>query len=181
MGAHHYGLRRRPTKEGHDTILVAVNRLTKYARFVLLKHPFTTLQVIVKFIKEVVKLHGFPSSILFDRDKIFMSIFWRESFRLQHTTLKHSPAFHPYIDRQIVIVNKALETYLQCFANGQPQKSATWIHWIEFCDNTSPQKTTQMTPLQTLNGRIPPHIVRFGYKQTRVNIVEQISKKETPC
>ena len=65
-----------PKSEGYATIFVVVDRLTKYVHFILLTHPFTTLKVANKFIREVVvKLHGFQSSIIFDRYKVFTSIF----------------------------------------------------------------------------------------------------------
>ena len=68
--------------EGVDMIVV-VERLTNYRHFVALKTPFTTLTVAALFVIEMVRLHGFPTSIVSDRDKFFMSIFWREMLRLQ--------------------------------------------------------------------------------------------------
>ena len=40
-----------PMSEGVDTILVVVDRLTKFAHFVALKHPFMALTVASKFVR----------------------------------------------------------------------------------------------------------------------------------
>ena len=70
LGAHYHGFCRRVAETfGKDTILVVVvDRLSKYAHFIPLKHPFTTTMVAESFMQEMVRLHGFPASIIFDRE-----------------------------------------------------------------------------------------------------------------
>ena len=77
-----------PKSKGYNTILVVVDRLTKYAHFVALKHPFTAMVVARIFIQEVVRRHGILRSIVSDGDKIFMSQFWRKLFSLQGSELR---------------------------------------------------------------------------------------------
>jgi hypothetical protein len=111
-----------PLSDEVDTILVVIDRLTKFGHYIAIPHPYTALEVAAKFVKEVIGLHEFSTDIVSDRDKVFMSIFQREKFRLQQTHLLRSTALHPPTYGQSVIVNKMVETYLRCFANEQPKK-----------------------------------------------------------
>ena len=88
-----------PKSKWRDTILVVVDILSKYAYFFLsLSHPFSAPQVAQVFVSKIITLHGVPRSIVSDRDKIFMSIFWSKIFRLMGFELWHNSAYHPQTD-----------------------------------------------------------------------------------
>ena len=84
-----------PRSGGRDTILVVVDRLSKYRHFIVVKHPFTVASIAGIFVKEVVRLHRVPNSIVSNRDKNFVSHFWEELFQLQGTQLNRSSSYHP--------------------------------------------------------------------------------------
>ena len=94
-----------PTSNGFNAILVVVDSFTKYAHFLPLKHPFTTAHIARLVLDNIVKLHGLPKSIITDRDKIFVSAFWKELFKLYDIKLQLSTAYHPQTDGQTERVN----------------------------------------------------------------------------
>ncbi|GAB2270174.1 hypothetical protein Dimus_038827 [Dionaea muscipula] len=103
-----------PRSHGYDSILVVVHRLTKYAHFIPLSHPFSALKVAQLFHDQVARLHGYPSTLISNRDKVFTSLFWGEIFKLNGTKLCMSISYHPQSDDQTERVNRCLEDYLRC-------------------------------------------------------------------
>jgi hypothetical protein len=87
-----------PKSEGYDTILVVVDRFSKYAHFLPLKHPFSAAIVAQVFLDNVVKLHGVPKTLVSDRDKVFTSQFWKALFQTLGTQLALSTTYHPQSD-----------------------------------------------------------------------------------
>lgn len=106
-----------PLSEGCNVIMVVVDRFSKYAHFVPLRHPYTAPQVAKLFVDSIVKLHGVPSSIVSDRDLVFTSTFWHKLLKAMHTTLQYSTAYHPPIDGQTERVNQCLEMFLRCMVH----------------------------------------------------------------
>jgi hypothetical protein len=89
-----------PKSKGKDVILVVVDRLTKYAHFLPLSHPFTVHKVTQLFMDNIHKLHGFPQVIVTDRDRIFQSKLWQEIFSALKVKLNFNTAYHPESDGQ---------------------------------------------------------------------------------
>ena len=73
-----------------DVIMVVVDRLTKYAHFCALSHPFKASTIATTYMETIQKVHGNPKKIVSDRDPIFTSKFWIELFSCLGTQLSHS-------------------------------------------------------------------------------------------
>jgi hypothetical protein len=84
-----------PRSNKFDTILVVVDKFSKYGHFIPLSHPYTALTIAQAFLDQVYKLHGLPTQIISDRDKIFTSSIWQQLFRLTDTQLLMSSSYHP--------------------------------------------------------------------------------------
>ena len=84
-----------PPSHGFTVILVIVDRYSKGVHLGALPTHFSAFKVATLFLDLVCKHHGFPRSIVSDRDPVFLSSFWRELFRLSDTLLCMSTAYHP--------------------------------------------------------------------------------------
>lgn len=146
-----------PKSSRFDTILVIIDKYTKYGHFILLAHPFTALQVAQAFMYNVYKLHGLSESIISDRDKIFTSAFWRDLFKLTDTQLLMSSSYHPQTDGQTERLNQCLKAFLRCSVHSCLKQWAKWLPLAEFWYNTSYHSALGKSPFEVLYGHPPRH------------------------
>lgn len=145
-----------PKSEGKDVIWVIVDRFTKYAHFIPLSHPFTADQILTQFLEHFYKLHGLPTVIVSDRDRIFTSSTWKEVFEKAGVKLHFSSAYHPQTDGQSERVNQCLENYLRCMTSSKPRKWKALLPHAEWWYNTTFHTSLGMSPYQALHGIKPP-------------------------
>ena len=106
-----------PKSEGYGSIIVVVDRFSKYATFIAALKDCTAEETVMLFLKNVVKYWGLPKFIISDRDSRFTGKFLMELFKLMGTELHFSTSFHPQTDGQTERVNALLELYLRHFVS----------------------------------------------------------------
>ncbi|GKA21543.1 reverse transcriptase domain-containing protein [Tanacetum coccineum] len=105
------GLPRTPS--GYDFIWVMVDRLTKSAHFLPMKKTDSIEKLAQLYLKEIVCKHSVPMSIIFDRDSLFTSRFWKSLQEAMGTQLDMSTAYHPETDGQSERTIQTLEDMLR--------------------------------------------------------------------
>ncbi|GJY35111.1 putative reverse transcriptase domain-containing protein [Tanacetum coccineum] len=100
------------TSNGHDTILVIVDCLTKSAHFIPTRETDSMETLTMLYIKEIVSRYRVPISIISDCDSHFTSRFWQSLQNALGTQLYMSTAY-PKTDRQSERTIQTLEDMLR--------------------------------------------------------------------
>ena len=79
----------------HDSIWVMVDRLTKSAHFLPVRTDYSLDKLEEFYIKEIVRFHWIPMSIISDRDSRFTLRFWGKLQEALVTRLNFSTTFRP--------------------------------------------------------------------------------------
>ena len=131
---------------GYDAILVIVDRMTKRCHFIATTTAATALDVARIFMNVYFKDHGFPKSIVSDRDSKFMSVFWTEFMKLHNTTLKPTTSFHQSADGQTERTNRFIEDFFRCFCAHSQNDWCLKLPLCEFAFNSRYHDSIKMSP-----------------------------------
>ena len=93
-------------------------------------------------LKEVMRLHGIPESIVSNRDTKFTSIFWKELHRLMGSKLLMSTAFHPQMDGATECTNRSIAQILCTVVSNDQTDWSSKCLMVEFAINSSVNTTT---------------------------------------
>lgn len=158
---------------GQDTIFVVVDRLSKYAHFIPMSHPFTAKTVATTFIKEVVSYTGFLNQLYRIVTRFFSAISGQSYSVFKARSCGGVRPIICKLDGQTEIVNKCLETYLRCFCSESPRTWVKWVPWAEYWYNTTFHGSLGVTPFQAVYGRTPPPLLSFEASRTVNDTLDQ--------
>jgi hypothetical protein len=146
--------------QGHDAILVVVDRLTKMKHFIACHGTCDAEEVARLYTRHIWKIHGLPRTVVSDRGPQFVSAFWKHLNRRLRIQSLLSTAFHPETDGQTERANAVLEQYLRAYVSYLQDDWAEWLPLAEFACNSVRSETTLMTPFHANYGFHP----RMGFE-----------------
>lgn len=168
-----------PNSMRRDVIFVVVDRLSKYAHFMAMTHPFIAVEVAQCYLDNVFRLHGWLRSIVSDRDAIFLSQFWKGLFSLHGTDFLLSSAYHLETDGLTKVVNRCLETYLMCMTSDAPKDWCKYPPLVEWWYNTHYHSACQKTPYEIVYCQSPPlHLPYLPGESTNALVDRSMQSRE---
>uniref|UniRef100_A0A8C5QE97 Gypsy retrotransposon integrase-like protein 1 n=1 Tax=Leptobrachium leishanense TaxID=445787 RepID=A0A8C5QE97_9ANUR len=144
-----------PRSAGYDTVMVVVDRFSKMTHFIPHNGIPTAAQTASIFIREVLRLHGLPSTITSDRGTQFTSRFWRAFCKNLHIQQNLSTAYHPQTNGQTERTNGTLEQYLRCFVSHPQDDWYDLLPTAEFAYNNQVHRSTCQSPFHLNYGQPP--------------------------
>ena len=160
-----------PNSNGFNSILVVVDRLTKWAIFIPTTTRLNTAGLVDLVIDNVVTQHGFPSNVVSDRGSKFTSRLWKATCTALGMKVSLSTAFHPQSDGQTERVNQVLEQYLRVFVNYKQNNWSKLLSRAAFSYNNAEHSATKVSPF----------FANFGYSAKWVDDLVEPSDEVPPA
>ncbi|GJU22961.1 reverse transcriptase domain-containing protein [Tanacetum coccineum] len=138
---------------GHDTIWVIMDRLTKSAHFLPMHEDYKMDRLSRLYLNEIFSRHGVPISIISDRDSRFTSRFWQLRKEALRARLDMSMAYHPQTDGQSERTIQTLEDMLRACVLDFRGSWDVHLPLVEFSYNNSYHSSVRCAPFEALYGR----------------------------
>jgi hypothetical protein len=122
---------------GFDSVLIAVDNLTRMTHFLLWTWSVTTKKNANVFSQGDNKLHGLPRVIISDRNPKLVNGFWQTLWRRLATRLDMSSSRHPKTDGLTERVNNTFHHLLRCFCCYDGSNWTDMLPKVEFAYNAT--------------------------------------------
>jgi len=141
--------------QGYDAILTITDRLGADVRIIPTKIDISAEDLAVLFFDHWFCENGLPSEIISDRDKLFVSRFWRALTALCGVTLKMSSSYHPQTDGSSERTNKTVNQSLRYHVERSQKGWVRALPRIRFAMMNTVNTSTGFSGFQLHLGRSP--------------------------
>jgi hypothetical protein len=144
-----------PGDDGFDCIVTITDHLGSDIRITPTHSNISAERFVAQFFDLWYCENGLPLNIVSDRDKIFVSMFWKALAKLMGIKLKMSSAYHLETDRSSERSNKSV---VQCLRYHVSQNQIGWVKslpLVRFNLMNTIKVSTGFSPFQLLMGRSP--------------------------
>jgi len=138
---------------GHDSIWEIMDRLTKCAHFLRINQKMSLDKLAELYVREIVRLHGVPTSIISYRDSRFTLRFWQSLQAALGTQLRMSSAYHPQTNGQSERIINSLEDLPRTCVLDHLGTWSDMLPLVEFTYNNSYHSSIGMAPYKALYDR----------------------------
>ena len=166
-----------PEVDGYNYLWVVLCRLTSMTHLIPIHTSTKATELSWFFLREVIRLHGLPVSLVSDRDSKFTSRWWREVHRLLGVKLLMSTAFHPQTDGASERIIQSITQILRTVVRADQKDWLYRLPMTEFAINSSINASTGYAPFFLNGGHIPSMIRDLGNLGVGVPGVAEFAKK----
>nr|GAT44984.1 reverse transcriptase-RNase H-integrase [Mycena chlorophos] len=162
-----------PEEEGFNCLLTLTCRLGSDVQFVPCRTDLTAKELATLFFKHWYCENGLPMDLVSDRDKLFLSDFWKALHKLTGVKLRMSTSYHPQSDGASERTNKTL---IQAIRFHVAANQSGWLRAlpiIRFNIMNSVNASTGFSGFQLRYGRVPRVLPALVAPEGRVKNFER--------
>lgn len=141
--------------QGLDYMGVVLCRLTSLVHLIPLSVRVKTTKLAWYYVRDIVRLHSMPDTIVSDRDTKFMAKFWKELHCVMGTKLLMSTLFHPQTNGQPGRAIRSISQVLRSCVSPDQKDWVSKLPLVEFALNSSINSSTGFAPFELTYGYMP--------------------------
>ena len=142
-----------PSDNRKELILVVLDHFTGFTYLIPVSQNITAVETANILIARIFSVHGFPASIVSDRDPRFTSSFWQQFMADIKIDLNLATAYHHQTNGK---TERKIRTVRQCLRNYVIPKGTKWtchLPHVQTAINAAPGDSTSLSPFESVFGR----------------------------
>ena len=159
---------------GKNRILVVVDRFSKRAHFIACRKTDDQFDATNMLYRYVFAYHGFPESIVSDRDTLFTGKKYKELTKRLGIKLLMSSANHPQTDGQTERMNRTLIQLLRMYTSDRQVHWDRYLPQVEFVYNSTYNHAIKDVPFRVDLGYVPNEPLLDIFNETSARSVSAV-------